>query len=115
LILPTQLHDARRSLFNELLLAAAPQTYVAFDLLIADRIDLQPPPPLRQRKASLAAVGKRAEGWRAFYQAVVNVDLVGIVAKRLTGASQPKRARWHKVLNLSQCRGMISQARLSAR
>jgi hypothetical protein len=30
---------------------------------------------------------------------VVEADLVGIVAKRLVHAYQPKLARWHKVLN----------------
>jgi hypothetical protein len=33
------------------------------------------------------------------YQAVVNVDLVGIVAKRLADAHEPELTRWHKVLN----------------
>jgi ATP-dependent DNA ligase len=44
---------------------------------------------------------------RALYQAVVDADLEGVVAKRLTDAYQPKLARWHKVLNraYSQCRG----------
>jgi hypothetical protein len=31
-----------------------------------------------------------------FYRAVVEADLEGIVAKRLTDAYQPKRARWHR-------------------
>jgi ATP-dependent DNA ligase len=37
----------------------------------------------------------------ALYRAVVEADLEGIVAKRLTDAYQPKLARWHKVLNRS--------------
>jgi hypothetical protein len=33
------------------------------------------------------------------FQAVVEADLEGVVAKRLTGAYNPKLARWHKILN----------------
>ena len=68
---------------------------MAFDLLIADGIDLRPW-PLEQRKARLARIGERAQGWialttrvigegRALYRAVVDADLEGIVAKRLAG------------------------------
>jgi bifunctional non-homologous end joining protein LigD len=84
------LDDAGHPLFNELLFGRCRPTYVAFDLLIADGIDLRPL-PLRQRKAALARVGKRAEGGialtdgvvgegRALYRAVVDADLEGIVA-----------------------------------
>jgi bifunctional non-homologous end joining protein LigD len=82
---------------------------VAFDLLIADGADLRSL-PLRERKAVLARIGKRTEGWialtkgivgegRALYRAVVEADLEGIVAKRLADAYHPKVIRWHKVLN----------------
>jgi hypothetical protein len=51
----------------------------------------------------------RAEGWialtngvvgdgRALYRAVVDADLEGVVAKRLTDAHEPKHARWHKIV-----------------
>jgi ATP-dependent DNA ligase len=77
---------------------------VAFDLLIADGIDLRPL-PLRHRKAVLSRVGKRAEGWLALtsgiagalYRAVVDADLEGIVAKHLADVHHPKLAHWHKV------------------
>lgn len=72
----------------------------------------------KQRKARLAAIGKGAESWvaltnglvaegQALYRAVVDADLEGIVAKRLTDAYHPKLTRWHKVLNraYSQRRG----------
>jgi ATP-dependent DNA ligase len=63
---------------------------------MADGMDLQPL-PLRHRKARLARVGERAEGWivltnglvgegRALYRAVVDADLEGIVAKHLADA-----------------------------
>jgi ATP-dependent DNA ligase len=103
------LDDTGRPLFKELLFGRRRPTYVAFDLLIADGIDLRPL-PLGQRKAALARVGKGAENWialtngivdegRALYRAVVDADLEGIVAKHLADAYHPKLARWHKILN----------------
>ena len=111
------LDDAGRPLFNELLFwrgfsnanSCRRLTYVAFDLLMTDGVDLRPL-PLKERKAAMARVGKRAESWialtngivgdgRALYRAVVDADLEGIVAKRLADAYHPKRAKWHKVLN----------------
>jgi hypothetical protein len=76
---------------------------------LAHGVDLRPC-PLCERKAMLAAIGKRAEGWialtkgvvgegRALYRAVVDADLEGIVAKRLGDAYHPQLARWQKVLN----------------
>jgi bifunctional non-homologous end joining protein LigD len=72
---------------------------VAFDVLIADGVDLRSL-PLRERKAKLARIGNRAEGWIALtdgvvgegcalYRAVVDADLEGIVAKRLGDAYHP--------------------------
>jgi ATP-dependent DNA ligase len=103
------LDDAGRPLFNELLFGHRRPTYVAFDLLIDDGIDLRPL-PLKQRKARLARVSERAEGWialtngvvgegRALYRAVVDADLEGIVAKHLADAYHPKLARWYKIIN----------------
>jgi hypothetical protein len=57
-----------RPLFNELLFGRRP-TYVAFDLLMADGIDLRPL-PLKQRKAALARIGERAERWIALTKAL---------------------------------------------
>jgi bifunctional non-homologous end joining protein LigD len=81
------LDDAGRPLFNELLFGHRRPTYVAFDLLIDDGIDLRPL-PLKQRKARLARLGEHAEGWialtngvggegRALFRAVVDADLEG--------------------------------------
>jgi ATP-dependent DNA ligase len=102
-----ELDNAGRPLFHELLFGRGRPTYVAFDLLIANGRDLR---PLEQRKAMLARIGKGADRWialtngivaegRALYRAVVEADLEGIVAKRLTDAYHPKLARWHKVPN----------------
>ena len=50
------LDDAGRPLFNELPFGRRRPTYVAFDLLIAEGIDLRPL-PLKQRKTRLARLG----------------------------------------------------------
>jgi ATP-dependent DNA ligase len=105
------LDDAGRPLFNELLFGRRRPTYVAFDLLIDDGIDLRPL-PLKQRKARLARLSECAEGWialtngivgegRALFRAVVDADLEGIVAKHLADAYHPKLARWYKIINAS--------------
>jgi len=64
------LDDAGRPLFNDLLFGRRRPTYVAFDLLIADGIDLRPW-PLEQRKARLARIGEHAEGWIALTNGVI--------------------------------------------
>ncbi len=105
------LDGAGRPHFDKLFFGRGRPTYVAFDLLMADGVDLRSL-PLRERKAALARIGKRAEAWialtngiigdgRALYRAVVTADLEGIVAKHLADAYQPKLARWHKILNRS--------------
>jgi bifunctional non-homologous end joining protein LigD len=105
------LDDAGRPRFDKLLFGRGRPTYVAFDLLMADGGDLRPL-PLKEHKARLARIGNGAEAWIALtnglvgegcalYRAVVDADLEGIVAKRLADAYEPKRARWHKVLNRS--------------
>lgn len=71
---------------------------VAFDLLVADGVDMRPLPH-SERKSELARIGKGADGWialtsgvvgegRALFRAVVASDLEGIVAKRLVDAYQ---------------------------
>jgi ATP-dependent DNA ligase len=64
------LDDAGRPLFNELLFGRRRPTYVAFDLLIADGMDLRPL-PLRRRKAKLARIGEGAGGWIALTNGIV--------------------------------------------
>ena len=54
------LDDAGRPLFNELLFGERRATYVAFDLLFANGVDLRPL-PLRDRKARLAKIAKRSD------------------------------------------------------
>jgi len=103
------LDDTGRPLFNKLLFGDHRPTYVAFDVLFADGVDLRPL-PLRDRKTRLAKIAKGAEGWialtngvvgegRTLYQAVIAADLEGVVAKKLTDPYNPKLTRWHKILN----------------
>ena len=103
------LDNAGRPLFNKLLFGRGRPMYVAFDLLMADGVDLRPL-PLQQRKAQLARIGEGAEGWlaltngvigegRALYRAVVEADLEGIVAKRLADTYRPSLTRWLKIAN----------------
>ena len=64
------LDDVGRPLFNKLLFGHRRPTFVAFDLLIEDGVDLRPL-SLRERKARLARIAKRAEGWIALTNGVV--------------------------------------------
>jgi bifunctional non-homologous end joining protein LigD len=111
------LDDFGRPQFDELLFGHGRPTYVAFDLLITDGVDLRPL-PLKERKAGLSRIGEGAEGWialtngvvgegRVLYRTVVEADLEGIVAKHLADAYRPKLAPWYKILNrdYSQLRG----------
>ena len=103
------LDNAGRPLFNKLLFGRGRPMYVAFDLLMADGVDLRPL-PLQQREAQLARIGEGAEGWlaltngvigegRALYRAVVEADLEGIVVKPLADTYRPSLTRWLKIAN----------------
>jgi bifunctional non-homologous end joining protein LigD len=108
------LDDTGRPLFNELLFGRRRPTYVAVDLLIDDGNDLRAL-PLKHRKARIARLSERAEGWIALTNGIVgegrallvDADLEGIVAKHLADAYHPKLARWYKITNASytQLRG----------
>jgi bifunctional non-homologous end joining protein LigD len=81
---------------------------VPFDVLFADGADVRPA-PLKERRAMLAKVVRRyrlqkaepvlGEGIAAF-KAVCDLDLEGIVAKRLDDRYGP-RTKWWKILNPS--------------
>jgi bifunctional non-homologous end joining protein LigD len=93
-------------MFNDLLFGRREPVYVAFDILIADREDVRAA-PLKKRKALLERVVRRyrmqksepvlGEGKTAF-KAVCELDLEGIIAKRL-GDSYGPRTKWWKILN----------------
>jgi bifunctional non-homologous end joining protein LigD len=101
------LDAAGRPVFNDLLFRRCAPVYVAFDVLIADGQDIQPA-PLKDRRAILAKIVRRyglqkcepvlGEGIAAF-KAVCDLDLEGIIAKRLDDPYAPERTRWWKILN----------------
>jgi bifunctional non-homologous end joining protein LigD len=95
-----------RPRFNDLLFGRREPAYVAFDVLFLDGEDVRGL-PLKERRALLEKVVRRyglqrsdpvlGDG-RAAFQAVCDLDLEGIVAKRLADAYGP-RTKWWKILN----------------
>jgi len=102
------LDDTGRPVFNDLMFGRRAPRYVAFDVLIADGQDVRAM-PLKDRRAMLAKVVRRysmqqtepviGEG-KAAFKVAVDLDLEGIVAKRLADPYGP-RTKWWKVLNPS--------------
>jgi bifunctional non-homologous end joining protein LigD len=81
--------------------------YVAFDVLFVEGEDVRAL-PLKERKAALEKVVRRHRMQRsdsvlgdgkAAFRTVCDLDLEGVIAKRLTDAYEPGRTRWWKVLN----------------
>ena len=87
------LDDADSPLFDRLLFGHRRPTCVAFDVLIADGVDLRPLPP-RDRKARLAGIGKQAEGWIALTNGVVGEgrSLYQDVVEPTSRASSPRNS-----------------------
>jgi bifunctional non-homologous end joining protein LigD len=102
------LDDGGRPVFNDLMFGRRAPTYVAFDVLIADGQDVRAM-PLKDRRAMLARIARRyglqnsepvlGQG-KAAFQTACDLDLEGIVAKRLADPYGP-RTKWWKVLNPS--------------
>jgi len=102
------LDDGGRPVFNDLMFGRRAPTYVAFDVLIADGQDVRAM-PLKDRRAMLAKIVRRdrmqssepviGEG-KAAFKLACDLDLEGIVAKRLADPYGP-RTKWWKVLNPS--------------
>jgi bifunctional non-homologous end joining protein LigD len=100
------LHGDGRPVFNDLMFGRREPVYVAFDILIADDEDVRAL-PLKERKAMLEKIVRRyrmqksepvlGDGNAAF-RAVCDLDLEGIVAKRLADSYGP-RTKWWKILN----------------
>jgi bifunctional non-homologous end joining protein LigD len=98
------LDEDRRSKFNDLMFGRREPVYVAFDVLFVDGEDVRAL-PLKDRKALPEKMVRRhrlqrsepvlGEGKTAF-KAVCDLDLEGIVAKRLGDAYGP-RTRWWKI------------------
>jgi hypothetical protein len=98
------LDEDGRSKFNDLMFGRREPVYVAFDVLFVDGEDVRAL-PLKDRKALPEKMVRRhrlqrsepvlGEGKTAF-KAVCDLDLEGIVAKRLGDAYGP-RTRWWKM------------------
>jgi bifunctional non-homologous end joining protein LigD len=103
------LDDGGRPVFNDLMFGRRAPVYVAFDVLVADGEDVRAA-PLKERRVILAKIVRRyglqrsepvlGEG-RSAFKAVCNLDLEGIVAKRLEDAYNPRTTKWWKILNRS--------------
>jgi bifunctional non-homologous end joining protein LigD len=101
------LDDNGRPVFNDLLFGRCAPLYVAFDVLVADGEDVRRA-PLKERRAILAKIVRRyriqkfepvpGQGIAAF-RTVCELDLEGIVAKRLDDPYAPERTKWWKILN----------------
>jgi bifunctional non-homologous end joining protein LigD len=103
------LGDDGRPVFNDLLFGRREPVFVPFDVLVADGDDVTAL-PLKDRKALLTKLVRRYRlqklDWaigqgKAAFQAVCDLDLEGLVAKRMTDAYEPGKTRWWKILNRS--------------
>jgi bifunctional non-homologous end joining protein LigD len=100
------LDEGGRPTFNDLLFGRHQPVYIAFDLMVADGEDVRGA-PLKERRAILANVVRRyrlqrselvlGEG-KAAFKAVCDLDLEGIVAKKLDDQYGPQ-TKWWKILN----------------
>jgi bifunctional non-homologous end joining protein LigD len=94
----------RRMLNNDL---SVPVTFVAFDLLSIDGIDLTKR-PYEERRALLATLGLDGPGWatsetfedgQALFASVCELGLEGVVAKKRSGRYRPGERGWIKAKN----------------
>ena len=93
--------------FNDLLFGRHQPVYVPFDLMVTDSEDVRGA-TLKERRAILANVVRRyrlqesepvlGEG-KAAFKAVRDLDLEGIIAKRLADPYDADRTKWWKILN----------------
>jgi bifunctional non-homologous end joining protein LigD len=96
-----------RPVFNDLLFGRHQPVYVPFDLMIADGEDVRPA-PLKERRALLGKIVRRyglqkcepvlGEG-KAAFKAACDLDLDGIIAKKLEDPYDTSRTKWWKILN----------------
>jgi bifunctional non-homologous end joining protein LigD len=93
-------------MFNDLLFSRREPVYVAFDILFVQGEDVRSL-PLKERKALLERIVRRhgmqrsepvlGDG-KAAFRAVCDLDLEGIVAKRVADTYCPK-TKWYKIPN----------------
>jgi ATP-dependent DNA ligase len=81
------LDEAGRPMFADLMFGRRPPIFAAFDVLVA-------------RRWIALADGVSGQGRRLF-ELVAEMDLEGIVAKRLGDPYAPGRTTWFKILNRS--------------
>jgi len=106
-----------RPILNDLMFGRTEPTYVPFDVLVADGENVTVL-PLKDRKALLTQIVRRyrlqkldwvtGEG-KAAFQAVCDLDLEGLVAKRMIDAYMPGRTTWWKILNRATVRKTVGQ------
>jgi bifunctional non-homologous end joining protein LigD len=108
-------HDGRPD-FNGLFFRRSAPVFYAFDCVWLDGRDLRARPLVQRKKALRRVVPRRADRLRYLdgvvgrgvdlFRAVCELDMEGIVAKRLDGIYDPTATTWLKVKNLN-----YSQAR----
>jgi bifunctional non-homologous end joining protein LigD len=101
------LDEAGKPIFNDLLFRRREPVYVAFDVLNVEGADVRGM-PLKDRRAILDRVVMRYRMQKAeiffgcgksLFRAVCDLDLEGIIAKRLEDPYDAERTKWWKVLN----------------
>jgi bifunctional non-homologous end joining protein LigD len=93
--------------FNALLCRRGEPVFVAFDVLFYERQDIRPL-PLKERRAILDQLAARYGMQKSelfigyavkLYTTVCEMDLEGVVLKKLTDPYDAEKTRWWKVLN----------------
>jgi bifunctional non-homologous end joining protein LigD len=105
------LDEAGRPMFADVMFGRRPPIFVAFDVLVARGEDVRTL-PLARRKAVLRRLARGARRsiaiadgvpgqGRRLFELVAEMDLEGIVAKRLADPYAPGPTTWLKILNRS--------------
>src|SRR5262245_29789099 len=98
------LDEAGRPSFNDLLFRRRDPVYIAFDVLDVEGADVRGL-PLKDRRAILDQVPglQKSELFfgcgKSLFKAVCELDLEGIVAKKLADPYEPDRVKWWKIAN----------------
>jgi ATP-dependent DNA ligase len=101
------LDEAGKPIFNDLLFRRREPVYVAFDVLNVEGADVRGM-PLKDRRAIMDRVVMHYRMQKAklffgcgksLFRAVCDLDLEGIIAKRLEDPYDAERTKWWKVLN----------------
>jgi ATP-dependent DNA ligase len=101
------LDEIGKPIFNDLLFRRREPVYVAFDVLNVEGADVRGM-PMKDRRAILDRVVMRYGTQKAelffgcgksLFRAVCDLDLEGIIAKRLEDPYEAERTKWWKILN----------------